>query len=50
VSTKAVRTNDPTGDAGVAKVDMKFEEVVIPVSDVDSAKEFYERLERDRHP
>jgi len=33
MSTKAVRTND-----------MKFEVVVIPVSDVDRAKEFYGRL------
>ncbi len=44
MSTKAVRTNDPNSDAGVAKVDMKFEVVVIPVSDVDRAKEFYGRL------
>src|SRR2546430_12966589 len=29
---------------GVARVDMKFEIVVIPVSDVDRAKEFYGRL------
>ena len=29
---------------GVATVDMKFEVVVIPVSDVDRAKEFYGRL------
>ena len=29
---------------GVARVDMKFEVVVIPVSDVDRAKEFYGRL------
>jgi catechol 2,3-dioxygenase-like lactoylglutathione lyase family enzyme len=29
---------------GVARVDMKFEAVVIPVSDVDRAKEFYGRL------
>src|SRR6266700_2958444 len=28
----------------VATVDMKFEVAVIPVSDVDRAKEFYERL------
>ena len=27
-----------------ARVDMKFEVVVIPVSDVDRSKEFYERL------
>jgi catechol 2,3-dioxygenase-like lactoylglutathione lyase family enzyme len=44
MSTKAVRTNDPTSDAGGAKVDMKFEVVVIPVSDVDRAKEFYGKL------
>jgi len=44
VSTKAVRTNDPTSDAGVARVDMRFEVVVIPASDVDRAKEFYGRL------
>src|SRR6266480_3749695 len=41
MSTKAVRTNDPTSDASVARFDMKFEIVVIPVSDVDRAKEFY---------
>jgi catechol 2,3-dioxygenase-like lactoylglutathione lyase family enzyme len=44
MSTKPVRTNDPTSDAGVARVAMKFEVVVIPVSDVDRAKEFYGRL------
>jgi catechol 2,3-dioxygenase-like lactoylglutathione lyase family enzyme len=44
VSIKAVRTSDPTSDAGVARVDMKFEIVVIPDSDVDRAKEFYGRL------
>jgi catechol 2,3-dioxygenase-like lactoylglutathione lyase family enzyme len=31
-------------NASVGKVDMKFEIVVIPVSDVDRAKEFYGRL------
>ncbi|HSY64271.1 MAG TPA: VOC family protein [Terriglobales bacterium] len=31
-------------DAGVARVDMKFEVALIPVSDVDRAKEFYTRL------
>jgi len=36
--------NDPASDAGVARVDMKFEIVVIPVSDVGRAKEFYGRL------
>src|ERR1700745_386120 len=36
--------SDDAGKASVAKVDMKFEIVVIPVSDVDRAKEFYGRL------
>jgi catechol 2,3-dioxygenase-like lactoylglutathione lyase family enzyme len=44
MSTKAVQTNDPNSDSGVARVDMRFEVVVIPVSDVDRAKEFYGRL------
>src|ERR1700675_1075023 len=40
MSTKAVPGKDPK----VAAVDMKFEIVVIPVSDVGRAKEFYGRL------
>src|ERR1700723_4609374 len=44
MSTKAVRINDPSSSAGVARVDMKFEVVVIPVSDLDRAKEFYGKL------
>src|SRR6186997_1024369 len=40
MSTNEVRSDDAT----VARVDMKFEVVVIPVSDVDRAKEFYGRL------
>src|SRR6202521_5038698 len=44
MSTKAVRTNDAISDTSVARVDMKVEVVVIPVSDVDRAKEFYRRL------
>ena len=44
MSTKAVRMNDPNSTEGVAPVDMKFEVVVIPVSDVDRAKEFYGKL------
>jgi len=39
-----VQRNDATSEASVAKVDMKFEIVVIPVSDIDRAKEFYARL------
>ena len=38
-----IRSNDAS-DASVARVDMKLEIVVIPVSDVDRAKEFYRRL------
>src|SRR5450432_1489292 len=37
------RGNDAT-NASVAKVDMKFEIVVIPVADVDRAKEFYAKI------
>jgi catechol 2,3-dioxygenase-like lactoylglutathione lyase family enzyme len=44
VSTNEVRTKDAAGDARVARVDMKLEAVVIPVSNVDRAKEFYARL------
>jgi catechol 2,3-dioxygenase-like lactoylglutathione lyase family enzyme len=40
----AAGTNDTTGAKRVAGVDMKLEIVVIPVSDVDRAKQFYARL------
>ena len=47
-STEEVRTTDASevtsGAATAATVDTKFEIVVIPVSDVDRAKEFYARL------
>ena len=43
-ATYEAQTNDAASEASVAKVDMKFEIVVIPVSDVDHAKEFYKRL------
>ena len=42
--TYKVQANDAASEASVAKVDMKFEIVVIPVSDVDRAKEFYAKL------
>ena len=42
--TYEVQANDAASEASVAKVDMKFEIVVIPVSDVDRAKRFYEGL------
>ena len=47
MSTQPVRSLDPkaqTVDQKVAAIDMKFEIVVIPVSDVDRAKEFYAKL------
>jgi predicted enzyme related to lactoylglutathione lyase len=44
MSASEVRSNDATSVAGIAKVDLKLEVVVIPVSDVDRAKEFYGRL------
>ncbi len=40
----AIRSNEATSGTSAVKVDMKFEIVVIPVSDVDRAKEFYARL------
>jgi catechol 2,3-dioxygenase-like lactoylglutathione lyase family enzyme len=39
-----IRSNDTTSGKKVARVDMKLELVVIPVSDVDRAKNFYGRL------
>lgn len=44
MSTNAVRTDDASSDTKGTRVDMKLEVVVIPVSDVDRAKEFYGRL------
>jgi catechol 2,3-dioxygenase-like lactoylglutathione lyase family enzyme len=42
--THEVETIDATSDQSVARVDMKFEIVVIPVSDIDRAKTFYANL------
>jgi catechol 2,3-dioxygenase-like lactoylglutathione lyase family enzyme len=39
-----VRGTDAASNASPAKIDMKFEIVVIPVSNVNRAKEFYQRL------
>src|ERR1051325_1293261 len=44
MSATEVRSHDATSDASVARLDMKLEIVVIPVSDVDRAKQFYGRL------
>jgi catechol 2,3-dioxygenase-like lactoylglutathione lyase family enzyme len=43
-ATHEVQANDAASEVSAAKVAMKFEIVVIPVSDVDRAKEFYARL------
>ena len=44
MATLGAINHEPVSGASAAKVDMKFEIVVIPVSDVDRAKEFYARL------
>jgi catechol 2,3-dioxygenase-like lactoylglutathione lyase family enzyme len=44
MSTTDVQSKDATGIATVKTVDLKLEVVVIPVSDVDRAKEFYGSL------
>jgi catechol 2,3-dioxygenase-like lactoylglutathione lyase family enzyme len=44
MNSNAVRSNEAARNEGVARMDMKLEVVVIPVSDVDRAKEFYERI------
>lgn len=43
-TASAIPNNEPTSNASPARVDMKLEVVIIPVSDVDRAKEFYSRL------
>jgi catechol 2,3-dioxygenase-like lactoylglutathione lyase family enzyme len=44
MSTTEARTNDASSNASVKKTDLKLEAVVIPVSDVDRAKQFYGNL------
>ena len=44
MSTTAVVSNEATSNAKAATFDMKFEIVVIPVSDVERAKQFYTKL------
>jgi len=44
MSTTEDRSSDENGTARVGSVDTKLEVIVIPVSDVDRAKEFYGRL------
>ena len=40
----ATEAHDTSSDASVGQVDMKLEVQIIPVSDVDRSKQFYERL------
>ena len=44
MATLSAMSNESTNTTIPAKVDMKLEVVVIPVSDVDRAKEFYAKL------
>ena len=44
MATLSAINNEPTSGASAAKVDMKFEVVVIPVTDVDRSKAFYAKL------
>ncbi|HUN88603.1 MAG TPA: VOC family protein [Terriglobales bacterium] len=43
-TANAISSGESAGVPSAAKLDMKFEIVVIPVSNVDRAKEFYTRL------
>ena len=43
-ATYEIPGKNATNPAKAAKADMKFEVVILPVSDVDRAKEFYQRL------
>src|SRR5260370_27318643 len=44
MATSSATNNEPVGDASAAKMDMKFEVIVIPVADVDRSKAFYTKL------
>src|SRR5882762_5988929 len=44
MATSSAINNEPASGASAAKVDMKFEVVVIPVTDVDRSKAFYTKL------
>jgi catechol 2,3-dioxygenase-like lactoylglutathione lyase family enzyme len=43
-TTTAIHDQDATLDTRIGQIDLKLEVVTIPVSDVDRAKKFYERL------
>ena len=40
----STEVHSPSRDASIVKVDMKLEVQIVPVSDVDRSKQFYERL------
>src|SRR5450432_1592882 len=44
MATSSATSNQQNDGMSAAGIDMKFEAVVIPVSDVDRAKKFYENL------
>lgn len=44
MATLSAINNEPVSGPSAAKVDMKFEVVVIPVADVDRSKAFYTKL------
>jgi catechol 2,3-dioxygenase-like lactoylglutathione lyase family enzyme len=44
MSTTEIHSNSASEAIGVPKIDMKVEVIVIPVADVDRAREFYRRL------
>src|SRR6202040_895370 len=44
MGTSSAINNEPVNGASAAKVDMKFEVIVIPVADCDRSKAFYTKL------
>ena len=44
MATLSATSNEPASATSAAKVDMKFEVIVIPVADVDRSKAFYTKL------
>src|ERR1700726_562576 len=44
MATSTASNNEPVSAASAARVDMKFEVIVIPVADVDRSKAFYTKL------
>src|SRR3977135_1432660 len=44
MAASSATNNEPPSATSAAKVDMKFEVIVIPVADVDRSKAFYTKL------